>query len=80
MASRIVNEKKYKQWENKADGGRTYTRKVQGQQGWYALYIKDTDANENTLSLRQEIYNEKNELIEIHHKYPVDTGHQKLKP
>ena len=41
-------------------------------------YIKETDKEENTLSLRQEIYNEKNELVEIHHKYPVDKGHQKL--
>ncbi len=43
------------------------------------MYVKETDANENTISLRQEIYNEKNELVEIHHKYPDDTGHQKLK-
>ena len=80
MASRSANEKKYKQWNDKAEGGRIYTRKVNGQQGWYALYIKETDVTENTLSLRQEIYNEKNELVEIHHKYPVDKGHQKLKP
>lgn len=80
MASRTANEKKYKQWADKADGGRIYTRKVLGQHGWFALYVKETDANENTLNLRQEIYNEKNELLEIHHKYPVDTGHQKLKP
>lgn len=78
MASRTANEKKYKQWEDNVDGGRIYTRKVLGQFGWQALYIKETDKEENTLSLRQEIYNEKNELVEIHHKYPVDKGHQKL--
>ena len=80
MASRSANEKKYKQWEEKADGSRIYTRKVLGQQSWFALYVKETDANENTISLRQEIYNEKTELVEIHSKDPEDTGHQKIKP
>jgi hypothetical protein len=56
-----------------------YWRKVNGQQGWYALYYKETDSNENTLRFWQEVFNEKNELEEIHQKYPVDKGHQKIK-
>ena|GEM_PF-6176634 len=26
----------------------------------------------------QEIYNSEGELVEIHRKYPVDTGHEKI--
>jgi len=29
-------------------------------------------------SLHKEIYNEKDELVEIHQKYPEDKGHQKI--
>jgi len=78
MANRTVNEKKYKQWKEKAEGGRIYSRMVEGQHGWYAVYYKETDDQENTLKFWQEIYNEKNELKEIHHKYPDDTGHKKI--
>ncbi len=80
MANRAVNEKKYKQWKEQTGGGRIYTRKVIGQHGWYALYHKETDAEENTIQFWQEIYNEKNELKELHQKFPADTGHKKLNP
>jgi len=33
---------------------------------------------ENTVRLWQEIYDDDGKLMEIHQKYPSDTGHQKL--
>ncbi len=41
--------------------------------------MKEVDSNEETLAFRQEIYDENEVLREIHEKYPVDKGHQKLK-
>jgi len=79
MSTQKANEKKYKKWEVTQKGGRLYSRKIGGQFGWYAIYYKETDENENTLRFWQEIYNEKNELTEIHQKYPEDKGHQKIK-
>jgi len=26
----------------------------------------------------QEIYNDMEKLVEVHHKYPIDLGHQKV--
>ena len=40
--------------------------------------VKLVDADETTLQVVQEIYNDDDVLIERHQKYPVDTGHQKL--
>jgi hypothetical protein len=40
--------------------------------------IKVVDANEVTLQVAQEIYNDEGVLIERHQKYPIDTGHEKL--
>jgi len=51
---------------------------VQGRHGWSALYIKETDAEERTTAFRQEIYDEKGVLREIHEKFPEDKGHRKL--
>jgi len=31
------------------------------------------------MNSKKQIYNEKNELVEIHEKYPIDKGHLKLK-
>jgi len=41
--------------------------------------IKTVDTHEVTISFVQEIYDTKNELTEIHEKYPTDKGHQKIK-
>jgi len=49
-----------------------------GRLGWTARYIKEVDVEESTISFRQEIYDEKGVLREIHEKYPVDKGHQKI--
>jgi hypothetical protein len=78
MSSRSANERRFKQWTETENGGRLYTRKVIGQYGWYAIYVKEVDANENILLFRQEIYNDQNYLVEIHEKYPIDKGHQKV--
>ena len=79
MSTRSANEKKFSEWEATQNDGRLYWRKVHGRHGWYALYFKETDANEKTLRFWQEIYNENDKLVELHEKYPVDKGHQKYK-
>ena len=40
--------------------------------------MKEVDANEVTVRFYQEIYNELEKLVEVHHKYPIDQGHQKI--
>ena len=79
MATRAENEKKFKQWVDNPDGTRTYRYVVKGRRGWLAHYVKLVDADENTMSFRQEVYNENNVLVETHEKYPTDTGHKKMK-
>jgi hypothetical protein len=39
--------------------------------------VKEVDADETTCRVYQEVYNNRDKLIEIHEKYPVDTGHRK---
>ena len=78
MTKRSENERKFEHWTDNPDGTRTYWYEVTGKGGWIARYIKIVDANEQTISFRQEIYDEKNQLIEIHEKYPIDKEHQKL--
>lgn len=79
MSTHKANEKKYPLWEELANGGRRYVRRVDGHKGWYALYVKETDVNERTVGFRQEVYDEQSVLREIHEKFPVDKGHIKLK-
>jgi hypothetical protein len=43
--------------------------------GWKARYVKTVDADEKTLSFKQEIYDENEKLVEIHEKFPEDKGH-----
>jgi hypothetical protein len=78
-AKRRRNERVFENWEELPDGGRRYWYEVTGRLGWKARYVKEVDADENTLRFWQEIYNERGELVEIHEKYPVDTGHWKVK-
>ena len=33
---------------------------------------------EETLKFYQEVYDDKDVLVEIHEKFPVDSGHKKL--
>lgn len=76
---RKENEKKYDKWEEREEGDRKNWFEVEGKFGWRARYIKIVDAKEFTLQFWQEILNDKNEIVEIHHKFPRDLGHQKLK-
>lgn len=77
MSTRQQNEKKFGGWEDLANGARRYHMDVTGRQGWRARYLKEVDANEQTVKFWQEIYDEQENLREIHEKYPVDNGHQK---
>ena len=77
MSTRTQNERKFGRWEELPGGGRRYWLDVVGRQGWRARYLKDVDANENTIRFWQEIYDEQGNLAETHEKYPVDKGHRK---
>jgi hypothetical protein len=50
--------------------------------GWQILLKEVTYSAEtlleNTVRLWQEIYDDDGALVEVHQKYPADTGHQKL--
>jgi hypothetical protein len=78
MATRPQNEKRFKNWEDSADGGRRYWTDRKGAVSGFQRMIKVVDAAETTLQLLQEIYDDNGTLIERHQKYPVDTGHEIL--
>jgi hypothetical protein len=77
MSSRTQNEKKFGAWEELPNGGRRYWLDIAGRLGWRARYVKQVDAQEDTVRFWQEIYDGQGNLVEIHEKYPVDKGHQK---
>jgi hypothetical protein len=77
LKKREQNERKFDEWEVLPNGGRRYRMKIEGRHEWKAIYMKDVNADEITLSFWQEIYNEQNELVEIHRKYPINKGHRK---
>ncbi len=78
MTTRRQNERKFPNWVDLPNGGRRYWLDVAGRLGWRARYVKEVDANEQTISFRQEIYDDQGNLVEIHEKYPVDTGHREV--
>lgn len=78
MANREQNERRFPQWDDLPDGGRRYYRTVTGKISGYARYVKIVDADENTLSFVQEIYDDEDRLTGVHQKYPQDTGHQDM--
>jgi hypothetical protein len=78
MASRESNERKFGQWRESAGGGRCYWLDVPGHHGWLARYLKEVDASDTTVRFWQEIYDDTGKLVEIHEKFPVDHGHQRL--
>jgi hypothetical protein len=78
VSTREQNEGKFPNRENLLSGGRRYWLDVQGRQGWKARYVKEVDADEVTVRFYQEIYDDTGKLVEVHHKYPVDQGHQKV--
>ena len=63
-------------WEELPYGGRRYWFEVAGRRGWKARYVKEVNADENTIGFWQEIYDNQHTLVEIHEKYPVDKGHR----
>ncbi len=77
-SKRKLNERKYYSREQSEDGGRKYQKKVEGKKGWFAIYLKSTDKNEETVDFRQLIYNNLVNLEEIHVKYPINSGHIKI--
>jgi len=78
MTTRAQNEKKFGAWDELSGGGRRYRLDVAGRLGWHALYFKEVDAREATLRFWQEIRDDHGKLVEIHEKFPVDKGHQKV--
>jgi hypothetical protein len=78
LSTRPQNERKFDSWEELPNGGRRYWFEVAGRRGWKARYVKEVDANENTVRFWQEIYDDQGKLVEIHEKYPVDKGHQQV--
>lgn len=75
---RQENEKKFSNYEDLPDGSRRYWFEITGRLGWKARYVKMVDQNEVTITFRQEIYDEKETLVEFHEKYPIDKGHIKI--
>jgi hypothetical protein len=75
---RRQNERKFGAWEELPNGGRRYWYEVEGRLGWKARYVKEVDAEETTVRFFQEIYNDQGVLVEMHQKFPVDTGHKKV--
>jgi hypothetical protein len=78
MSTRAQNEKKFGNWTDLEGGGRQYWLDVAGRMGWRARYCKEVDDQEKTIRFWQEIYDDQDKLVEIHQKYPVDKGHQKV--
>ena len=58
------------------DGGRRYWYDVLGRSGWSVNYVKEVDKKEKIVRFYQEIYDPNGQLVEVHQKYPEDTGHQ----
>ena len=70
------NERKFKNWTDLQDGGRQYWYDVPGHKGWKARYVKEVNESEETMRFYQQIYDQDGQLVEVHQKYPEDTGHQ----
>ena len=75
---RLQNEREFEFWISLPGGGRKYWFDTTGRKGGKARYIKEVDENETTTFFYQEIYNAEGILTEIHKKFPIDEGHQKI--
>lgn len=78
MSTRTQNEKKFGNWIDIPGGGRRYWLDVSGRMSWRARYCKEVDAHECTVRFWQEIYDDQGRLMEIHQKFPIDRGHEKV--
>jgi len=72
------NEKKFGSWDKLPGGGRRYYYEIKGKHGWSARYVKEVNQAETTIRFYQEIYDQNDNLVEIHEKYPIDKGHKKV--
>ena len=75
---RQQNERKYGTSSELPGGSRLYSYDVSGRSGWRVRYMKEVDAEELTVRFYQEVYDAAGTLREVHHKYPVDLGHQQV--
>jgi hypothetical protein len=78
VATREQNERRFEYWGDLPDGGRRYWHDIPDHKGGWSRYIKIVDANEQTLSFVQQVYDAQGRLVAIHEKYPVDRGHKRL--
>ena len=78
MSTRAQNEKKFGAWDELPGGGRRYRLDVADRLGWRARYLKEVDNAEATLRFYQEVYDDQAKLVEVHERFPVDKGHQKV--
>jgi hypothetical protein len=78
VSKRKENERAYPDWEELPGGVRRYWREQAGGDFGWCRYVKTVDSREITIRFVQEIYNDDGILIEVHQKYPIDTGHQYL--
>lgn len=78
MSTRAQNERKFGSWKILDDKGRLYWLDVTGKMNWRARYLKQVDAQENTIRFWQEIFDNNGVLVEVHQKYPVDLGHKSI--
>jgi len=49
-----------------------------GSHGYPSRYLKEVDAGEMTVRFWQEVLDDTGRVVEVHEKYPVDKGHQKV--
>ena len=80
MATRQQTEKDFDHWEDLPDGGRCYWFDRKSAIWGVQRIVKIVDQNEKTQFLIQEIYNDDGQLVERHQKFPIDTGHEIIKP
>jgi hypothetical protein len=58
VATREQNEKEFRNWEDLPDGGKRYWKERKGVTSGLQRMVKIVDADENTLSVVREIYND----------------------
>ncbi len=82
FGKRSQHENRFDSWTETDSHGRIYRKEIiaRNGSGWKAVYLQEVDQEENTLRFWQEIYNEKDILVEIHEKYPEDKGHISIIP
>ena len=78
MASREQNESRFRHWTDLPGGGRRYWLEVKGRARGFARYVKEVNAEEQTVRFSQEIFNEQGALVEVHVKFPTDEGHRRV--